>query len=85
MAGALGSRQPLDPTMVRFKARAKPNAIGFIRNISVAVLPDDSYLVAVRFTSAKGKHMSWNTPLIEEICVGMEVTSYESADLEVLF
>jgi len=29
--------------------------------------------------------MSWNTPVVEEICVGMEVTSYESADLDVLF
>ncbi len=29
--------------------------------------------------------MSWNTPIVEEICVGMEVTSYESADLDVLF
>ena len=29
--------------------------------------------------------MSWTAPLVEEICVGMEVTSYESADLDVLF
>ena len=29
--------------------------------------------------------MSWTTPIVEEICVGMEVTSYESADLDVLF
>ncbi|MCX8252847.1 Coenzyme PQQ synthesis protein A [Beijerinckiaceae bacterium RH AL1] len=29
--------------------------------------------------------MSWTTPVVEEICVGMEVTSYESADLDVLF
>ena len=29
--------------------------------------------------------MAWTTPVIEEICVGMEVTSYESADLDVLF
>jgi coenzyme PQQ precursor peptide PqqA len=25
--------------------------------------------------------MAWQTPIVEEICVGMEVTSYESADL----
>jgi coenzyme PQQ precursor peptide PqqA len=25
--------------------------------------------------------MAWETPIVEEICVGMEVTSYESADL----
>jgi coenzyme PQQ precursor peptide PqqA len=25
--------------------------------------------------------MTWETPIVEEICVGMEVTSYESADL----
>ena len=29
--------------------------------------------------------MTWNTPIVEEICVGMEVTSYDSADLEVGF
>ena len=29
--------------------------------------------------------MTWNTPLVTEICVGMEVTSYDSADLEVGF
>ena len=29
--------------------------------------------------------MSWTAPIVEEICVGMEVTSYESADLDVLF
>lgn len=25
--------------------------------------------------------MAWTTPSVLEICVGMEVTSYESADL----
>ena len=29
--------------------------------------------------------MSWIAPVVEEICVGMEVTSYDSADLDVLF
>ncbi len=29
--------------------------------------------------------MTWTVPVVEEICVGMEVTSYESADLDVLF
>ena len=29
--------------------------------------------------------MTWNTPIVEEICVGMEVTSYDSADIEVGF
>lgn len=26
--------------------------------------------------------MAWTTPELTEICVGMEVTSYESADIE---
>jgi len=26
--------------------------------------------------------MAWTTPMIEEICLGMEVTSYESAEIE---
>ena len=29
--------------------------------------------------------MSWAAPIVEEICVGMEVTSYESADISVEF
>lgn len=29
--------------------------------------------------------MSWVAPIVEEICVGMEVTSYDSADLPVEF
>ncbi len=29
--------------------------------------------------------MTWNTPIVTEICVGMEVTSYDSADIEVGF
>ncbi len=29
--------------------------------------------------------MNWVAPIVEEICVGMEVTSYDSADLDVLF
>ena len=29
--------------------------------------------------------MGWIAPVVEEICVGMEVTSYDSADLEILF
>ena len=29
--------------------------------------------------------MTWNTPIVTEICVGMEVTSYDSADIDVAF
>jgi len=29
--------------------------------------------------------MKWTKPVVLEICVGMEVTSYESADIDVLF
>ena len=29
--------------------------------------------------------MNWVVPIVEEFCVGMEVTSYESADLPVEF
>ena len=29
--------------------------------------------------------MDWAAPIVEEVCVGMEVTSYESADLDVEF
>ncbi|PNE12857.1 MAG: pyrroloquinoline quinone precursor peptide PqqA [Beijerinckiaceae bacterium] len=26
-------------------------------------------------------HMTWTTPIITEICIGMEVTSYLSAEI----
>ncbi|MBO1020167.1 pyrroloquinoline quinone precursor peptide PqqA [Methylobacterium sp. SD274] len=26
--------------------------------------------------------MVWSTPVVQEICVGMEVTSYESAEID---
>ncbi len=29
--------------------------------------------------------MNWIAPIVEEICVGMEITSYESADVDVSF
>ena len=29
--------------------------------------------------------MKWAAPVVSEICVGMEVTSYDSADLPVEF
>ncbi len=35
--------------------------------------------------SSEENVMNWVAPIVEEICVGMEVTSYESADLDVLF
>ncbi|HLH12642.1 MAG TPA: pyrroloquinoline quinone precursor peptide PqqA [Methylovirgula sp.] len=25
--------------------------------------------------------MAWTTPIVSEVCVGMEVTSYESAEI----
>lgn len=29
--------------------------------------------------------MAWSKPVIREICVGMEVTSYDSAEIDPLF
>jgi coenzyme PQQ precursor peptide PqqA len=26
-------------------------------------------------------HMAWTAPVIVEVCVGMEITSYESAEI----
>jgi len=28
-----------------------------------------------------GEKMTWTTPTVEEVCLGMEVTSYESAEI----
>ena len=29
--------------------------------------------------------MKWSKPVVNEVCVGMEVTSYESAEIDPLF
>ncbi|MCW6506643.1 pyrroloquinoline quinone precursor peptide PqqA [Lichenifustis flavocetrariae] len=29
------------------------------------------------------QQLIWTTPVVEEVCIGMEVTSYESADIEI--
>ena len=26
--------------------------------------------------------MTWSAPIVQEVCVGMEVTSYESAEID---
>ncbi len=31
------------------------------------------------------RNMNWVAPIVTEICVGMEVTSYDSADIDVSF
>ena len=37
------------------------------------------------FEQHEEHHMAWIAPIVEEICVGMEVTSYDSADIDVSF
>ena len=36
-----------------------------------------SYKAALR----QEEIMTWSTPIVEEVCLGMEVTSYESAEI----
>ena len=66
-------------------AQHPPNDIGIIRKPSVALFPVSAKSDGSFHAKEGASIMSWNTPVIEEICVGMEVTSYESADLDVLF
>jgi coenzyme PQQ precursor peptide PqqA len=46
--------------------------------------PTSSYIHAIEFTKRE-TDMNWVAPIVEEICVGMEVTSYDSADIDVAF
>ena len=32
-------------------------------------------------TGQRRNRMTWSTPIVEEVCLGMEVTSYESAEI----
>ena len=40
------------------------------------------YDAAVHLISFRRIHMAWSAPIVSEICVGMEVTSYESAEID---
>ena len=37
-------------------------------------------LIPSRITDHQEARMAWTTPHVTEVCVGMEVTSYESAE-----
>jgi coenzyme PQQ precursor peptide PqqA len=43
------------------------------------------YIRAIEFTRTREMNMNWVAPIVEEICVGMEVTSYDSADIDLAF
>lgn len=53
------------------------------------IAPASSNLPAVRPHTSReqprvptgGNEMAWTTPVIVEVCVGMEITSYESAEI----
>jgi coenzyme PQQ precursor peptide PqqA len=36
---------------------------------------------ASRLVTSREMNMAWTTPVVVELCLGMEVTSYESASL----
>jgi coenzyme PQQ precursor peptide PqqA len=40
------------------------------------------YKALKRIGTREENVMNWVAPIVEEICVGMEVTSYESAEVE---
>jgi coenzyme PQQ precursor peptide PqqA len=37
--------------------------------------------LSAQFNRSRERNMSWTTPVIVEVCIGMEVTSYVSAEI----
>ena len=62
-------------------AQLAAGASGTYRNGSASSAAKRTSLAAAR----QGAVMKWSKPVIREYCVGMEVTSYESADIDPLF
>jgi coenzyme PQQ precursor peptide PqqA len=44
----------------------------------------DPLRMKIRRLASGGKAMKWATPVVREVCIGMEVTSYESAEIDPL-
>jgi len=42
---------------------------------------DETLASKGRFLLTEEMNMAWTTPVIVEVCVGMEITSYESAEI----
>jgi coenzyme PQQ precursor peptide PqqA len=54
-----------------------------MRNISVALACIASKILPICLSAtARRNAMAWSAPIVSEICVGMEVTSYESAEID---
>jgi coenzyme PQQ precursor peptide PqqA len=54
-----------------------------MRNISVALTCIASKILPIYASSTLRRNaMAWSAPIVSEICVGMEVTSYESAEID---
>ena len=44
--------------------------------------PTSRYDAVSHLISFRRIHIAWSAPVVSEICVGMEVTSYESAEID---
>jgi coenzyme PQQ precursor peptide PqqA len=54
-----------------------------MRNISVVLTCIASKILPIYASSTLRRNaMAWSAPIVSEICVGMEVTSYESAEID---
>ncbi|WP_198290198.1 MULTISPECIES: pyrroloquinoline quinone precursor peptide PqqA [Methylosinus] len=42
---------------------------------------DETFASKGRFLRTEEMNMAWTAPVIVEVCVGMEITSYESAEI----
>ena len=60
-----------------------PKGRGAVTRLSLALPAGPGTLDGAK--NREFMHMNWVAPIVEEICVGMEITSYESAELDVGF
>jgi coenzyme PQQ precursor peptide PqqA len=55
-----------------------------MRNISVVLACIAPKILPIWSSATPRRNaMAWSAPIVSEICVGMEVTSYESAEIDI--
>jgi coenzyme PQQ precursor peptide PqqA len=75
--GALSRRLALEGTVHNSLTTAAPLLPGSAPTANITAIGRN----ALSQQSRRRQAMTWTTPEVTEVCVGMEVTSYESAEI----
>jgi coenzyme PQQ precursor peptide PqqA len=76
------TRGSLAPTAWQLRTRAQSGRPAETRIYACAIVKQlPARYSFERHAMLEEETMTWTTPTVEEVCVGMEVTSYESAEI----